>query len=92
MDRPLRSPATHSIEGYAGPWSPGDRALIELAENEQGQKEYRMATLVKRDFAGQWWFDIDGITYPEYEDGPDLSFCVERWIHEPGILDKLAEI
>ena len=73
-------------------WSPGDRALIEMAENDQGRKDYQMATLVRQDWSGQWWFRLDGVTYPEYEGGADLSFCVERWIHEPGVLDKLAEI
>lgn len=72
-------------------WKPGDRALIEMS-GDDGERVYQMATLRLRDWAGQWWFEVDGVEYPEYEGGPDLSFCIERWIHEPPVLDKMAEI
>ncbi|MGE3483611.1 MAG: hypothetical protein AB7L09_02645 [Nitrospira sp.] len=74
-------------------WRPGDRVLIQLATNHGPRVfTYAMATLVLRDWAGQWWFRMDGVTYPQYENGPDLSFCTERWIHEPPVLQRLAEI
>ena len=73
-------------------WRSGDRALIQLGNGDGLTYTYQMATLVRRDWSGQWWFKLDGVEYPEYEGGADLSFCVEKWIHEPPILDKLAAI
>jgi hypothetical protein len=89
-DRAIIVPVRHTQGGSR--WKPGDRALIELAENEHGQKSFEMATLVIRDSVGQWWFKLDGATYPQYEGGPELSFCVERWLHDPPVLQRLAEI
>lgn len=85
----MRTPTEH-VQGDSK-WRPGNRVLIQCHNDDEGYI-YEMATLVLRDWAGQWWFKVDGVTYPQYEGGPDLSFCVERWIHEPPILDKLAEI
>ena len=73
-------------------WRPGDRALIQQGSNGPEDYVYGMATLVLRDSAGQWWFTVDGTAYPEYEGGPDFSFCIERWIHEPPVLDRMAAI
>ena len=89
VGEPMRTPTEH-VQGDSK-WRPGDRALIEMS-GDDGARVYQVATLVLRDFSGQWWFDVDGAAYPQYEDGPDLSFCVERWIHELPVLDKLADI
>lgn len=84
-------PPTEHVQGDSK-WKPGDRALIQLIKADGLTHVYQMATLVLRDFSGQWWFKLDGITYPQYEGGPSLSFCIERWIHEPPVLQRLAEI
>lgn len=86
----MRTPTEHH-QGDSK-WKPGDRVHIQVLKTDGLTYRYQMATLVLRDFAGQWWFKIDGLTYPTYEGGPDLSFCVERWIHEPPVLDRLADI
>lgn len=71
-------------------WKPGDRALIQLVLGDGQSYVYRMSTLVKKSppWSDQWNFKLDGKGYGNRK----LSFCVERWIHEPGVLDKLAEI
>lgn len=71
-------------------WKPGDRVLIQLVNGDGLTYTYQMATLEKKSvsWGDQWDFRLDGVDYT----GRRLSFCVERWIHEPPILDKLAAL
>ena len=69
-------------------WKPGARALIQFVWVGGRTYTYQMATLVRRAWSGQWWFKLDGVAYTDRA----LSFCIEQWIHEPPILDRLAAL
>lgn len=77
-----------------GKWKNGDRVLVQMAGGDGLPHVYRMATLLYQipKASDQWAFREDGVSYPEYDGGNDYAFCVERWLHVPNVLDRLAEI
>jgi len=72
-------------------WKPGDRVLIQIYAGGSAGYEtytYEMATLLRKTTGyDHWWFAYDNRPHGEPGD-----CCSEKWIHEPGVLDKLADL
>ena len=64
------------------------RGTIAVVDPGYESYTYEMATLLRKTTGyDHWWFAYDNRPHGEPGD-----CCSEKWIHEPGVLDKLADL